>query len=161
MSTRYHLRKPDREFTDAAEIAAVLKECKHAIVAMCHDNEPYIVTLTYGYDGARNALYFHCGATGHKIEFIKANPRVCATVFLDKGFIPGTCTYTYKSVVMRGNMTIVECPEEEKHAIETLFTHIWTSATAEGRERATSEQSIAQVTILRLDIEDIVGKKKS
>jgi hypothetical protein len=159
MTTKYHLRQPNRELTDATEIAAVLKEGKHAVIAMCSDNEPYIVTLTYGYHGGKNALYFHCGATGHKIRFIKANPRVCATVFQDKGFIPGSCTYTYKSVVIRGNITIVECPNEKKHAIETLFDHIWTSATPEDRERATSEQSIARTTILRLDIEDIVGKK--
>jgi nitroimidazol reductase NimA-like FMN-containing flavoprotein (pyridoxamine 5'-phosphate oxidase superfamily) len=160
MTTRYHLQKADREFTDPTEIAAVLKESQHAVIAMCKDNEPYIVTLTYGYDQVKNALYFHCGATGHKIDFIKANPRVCATAFLDKGFIPGTCTYTYKSVVMRGKMTIVECPEEKKHAIESLFDHIWTSATAQDMKRATSQESVARTTILRLDIEDIVGKKK-
>ncbi|MDP2859523.1 MAG: pyridoxamine 5'-phosphate oxidase family protein [Bacillota bacterium] len=159
MSTKSHLRQPNRELTDAAEIAAILKEGKHAVLAMCNDNEPYIVTLTYGYDSTKNALYFHCGATGHKIQFIKANPRVCATVFQDKGFTPGSCTYTYKSVVMRGSIAIVECPEEKRHAIETLIDQIWTRATPEDRERATSEKSIAGTTVLRLDIEDIVGKK--
>jgi len=159
--TRYHLRQPNKELGDPAELAAILTEGKHAVIAMCRDNEPYVVTLTYGYDSSKNALYFHCGATGHKIDFIKANPRVCATIFQDKGFLPGRCTYTYKSVVIRGSITIVECPEEKKHAIETLMSQIWTSATPEERERATGEESIKGVTVLRLDIEDIVGKKES
>jgi uncharacterized protein len=58
---RYHMRRKDRQITDKDELSEILTQGKYAIISMCRDNEPYIVTLSYGYDKAKNALYFHTG----------------------------------------------------------------------------------------------------
>ena len=58
---KYHLEnRPDREIKDKSEIAGILNNGKFCTISMCRDNEPYIVTLSYGYDLDNDALYFHC-----------------------------------------------------------------------------------------------------
>lgn len=50
------------------------------MISMCREDEPYIVTLSYGYDIENNTLFFHCSPIGLKIDFIKSNPMVCGTI---------------------------------------------------------------------------------
>jgi nitroimidazol reductase NimA-like FMN-containing flavoprotein (pyridoxamine 5'-phosphate oxidase superfamily) len=84
---KYHLiNRPDREITDEEEILRILKNGKYATLSLCKNNEPYIVTLSYGYEEQSNSLYFHCAKKGLKLVFIKNNPRVCATIIEDGGY---------------------------------------------------------------------------
>lgn len=107
-SMKYHMRKADREIQDPVQLEAVIKNGKYAVIAMCRNNEPYIVTLSYGYDEADHALYFHGAKDGLKIEFLKANPEVCLTIIHDQGYIPQVCSHAYKTVVIRGKMEPLE-----------------------------------------------------
>ena len=72
----YHLRRKDREIQEQEEIVRILKNGKYAIIALAKKNDPYIVTLSYGYDEELNALYFHCAKRGKKLEYITENPQV-------------------------------------------------------------------------------------
>ena len=90
---------------------------------MCKTNEPYIVTLSYGYDNERHTLYFHCAKEGQKIDFIKFNPNVCGTVIEENGYKDG-CGQAFRSVVFRGKMEIVETLEEKKRGLEILIDHL-------------------------------------
>jgi len=40
------------------------------------DNEPYLVSLSNGYDEAINCLYFHCADEGKKAAYLKANSKL-------------------------------------------------------------------------------------
>ena len=75
------------EITDKSQLLEILGRGKYAIIAMCTDNEPYIATLSYGYDPAGTALYFHSAVKGRKMDFLTANPAVCATVIEDGGYV--------------------------------------------------------------------------
>ncbi len=67
----YHIRRKDREIIDQSELNQIIARNKYATLALCHNNEPYIVTLTYGYDKNTKTLYFHCSKEGLKLDFIK------------------------------------------------------------------------------------------
>ncbi|HIH88339.1 TPA: pyridoxamine 5'-phosphate oxidase family protein, partial [Candidatus Bathyarchaeota archaeon] len=54
------MRRGDKQITDEAEMRAILREAKHVTVAMSLNDEPYLVTLSHGYDAERNCVYFHC-----------------------------------------------------------------------------------------------------
>ena len=54
------MRRKEKEVTDRAEMVRVLNTVRYVTVAMCDEDGPYLVTLTHGYDQARNAIYFHC-----------------------------------------------------------------------------------------------------
>ena len=84
---------------------------------MCRNNEPYIVTLSYGYDEQKHALYSHCAINGLKLEFISQNPNVCGTVIEDEGYIEDECEQKYRSVVFWGKMYKVEDLAEKKYGL--------------------------------------------
>ncbi|KUO77604.1 MAG: flavin-nucleotide-binding protein [Clostridia bacterium BRH_c25] len=159
--TKYHMKKSEREITDKEYISNILKNGKYAIVSMCRNNEPYIVTLSYGYDGSRNSLYFHSAKEGLKIDFIRENPKVCATVIEDGGYQPGECEHKYASVVFWGKMYAVEDLEEKKHALVTMIHHL-EGVPEPVKARLLKNDSVYEgVGILRLDISEITGKKGS
>ena len=91
---------------------------------MCRDNEPYIVTLSYGYDAKAHALYFHVAVCGLKLEFIKQNPSVSGTVIEDLGYKKTQCEQKYRSVVFRGKMYEVDGLAEKKHGLNILLNHL-------------------------------------
>ena len=98
----------------------ILGRGKYAIIAMCTDNESYIATLSYGYDPAGTALYFHSAVKGRKMDFLTANPAVCATVIEDGGYVANQCSHRYRSVVLYGKMHVVEDAGERLHGLETM-----------------------------------------
>lgn len=101
------MRRSEKEITDEKEIIKILKGGKFTTISTCKNNEPYIVTMSYGYDQIKNALYFHCAQEGLKIDFIKSNTQVCGTVIEDNGYEDG-CGQAYRSVVFRGEMNVIE-----------------------------------------------------
>jgi len=38
---------------------------------MCSDNEPYLATLSHGYDEEKTCIYFHFAPEGKKIEILQ------------------------------------------------------------------------------------------
>lgn len=156
---RYHLRRVDREITDPTELAAVLRGGKFATIAMCQDGEPYLVTLSYGYDAERNALYFHMATTGRKVDALAADPRVCATIINDRGYQDGICKHLYDSVVLTGRMSVIADPDEARHGMRVLIGHledepedVWE------RQALDREETWRRLGVARLDIEEISGK---
>lgn len=122
---QYHLQnRPNRELKLDSEIKEILKSGKFTVISMCRDNEPYIVTLSYGFDVESNSLYFHCATRGLKLDFIKSNPKVCATVIEDGGYVMGQCEHHYKTVVFWGQLKVVTELEERVHGMKILLNHL-------------------------------------
>ncbi len=157
---RYHMQRKEREITDQNELMSILKGGKHATIALCRKNEPYIITLNYGYDQGKNCLYFHCAKSGLKIDFIKENSQVCGTVVEDLGYLTDECEQNYRSVVFWGEMFYVESLEEKKHGIDVLINHLEKNPGKVKEKSIKSEQRYKDVGILRLDIKELTGKKR-
>lgn len=156
---KYHLRnKTEREIKDPTEIARILREGKYATIALCRDNEPYAVTMSYGYDEPKNALYFHCASQGLKLDFISVNPNVCATVVEDQGYVVNECSHRFKSVVFWGAMSIVESLEEKIHGLSTMIDQLEENPGPRKTTVSKYKDEFDGFKILRLDIEDITGK---
>ena len=58
------IRRKDKEITNVGEMRKILRTAKYMTVAMCLNDEPYLVTLSHGYDEERNCVYFHCAREG-------------------------------------------------------------------------------------------------
>jgi nitroimidazol reductase NimA-like FMN-containing flavoprotein (pyridoxamine 5'-phosphate oxidase superfamily) len=155
------MRRQDREITDPRELREILSLGKYATIALCREGEPYLVTLSCGYDWERQALYFHCAAEGQKIDFIRANPAACATVIRDGGYVMGECAHQYASVIIRGTMSVVEDLEEKKHGLEVLLCHLEDNPDPVRERNFKDGQGYHLVTVLRLDIQEMTGKKGS
>jgi nitroimidazol reductase NimA-like FMN-containing flavoprotein (pyridoxamine 5'-phosphate oxidase superfamily) len=138
---------------------SILKRGRYATISMVQDGEPYLVTLSYGYDEAANALFFHTGLEGRKLDAIAADPRVCATVIVEGGYRQSKCEHPYESVVFTGRMSVVTGLEEARAGMRVLLGHleeepqpVW------DRNRLDSDARFARVRVLRLDIDEITGK---
>lgn len=156
---QYHLKnRPNREITEEQEITEIIKKGKFAVISMCRSNEPYIVTLSYGYDLATNSLYFHSAKSGLKLDFIYQNPHVCATIIEDGGYVADECGHNYRTVVFWGTMAIVSDPEEKKHGMKVLLNHLESNETVIAEKLLKSEEYYSKMEILKLDINQIHGK---
>lgn len=155
----YHLQnRPNREITDESEIIDILKKGKYSVISLCRDNEPYIVTLSYGYDSESNSLYFHCSPFGLKLDFINTNSRVCATVIEDGGYIQNECGHNYRTAVFWGIMTIVSNLDEQIHGMEILLNHLENDSLVIRDKLQKSNDYYSKMVVLKLDITQIHGK---
>ena len=55
---RYHMNKSEREITDKNELIEIIKHGRFTSISMCRNNEPYIVTMSYGYDEFNSSFRF-------------------------------------------------------------------------------------------------------
>ena len=156
---RYHLRKSEREITDKDYILKILQNGKFTTIAMCRDNEPYLVTMSYGYDQENHRLYFHASNKGLKLDFISENPQVCGTIIEDHGYIQDQCEHQYRTVVFWGRMFEVESLEEKKYGLDILLNHLEEDPKPIKKRNVKDDNSYQKVAILRLDIDEISGKQ--
>ena len=159
--SKYHMKNADREIQDSSEIKRILKNSKYAVIAMCRNNEPYIVTLSCGYDEVNNALYFHSALTGAKMDFIKDNPAVCATIIEDRGYKTNECEHAYASVVISGSIYALQDLTEKKHAMNVLIDHLEPNPEPIKARLLKKDSIFEGFAMLKLEINEITGKQGS
>ncbi len=152
----FHVRRKDREITDPTEMHQVLKTTKYVTVALCMNNQPYLISLSHGYDEAKNCLYFHCAPEGKKLIYAKANNRVWGQAVLDFG-VTDECDYAYTSVQFSGTMVLIEDLAEKQHGMELLVRQV--SLNPEEKLSKIKPEKLAKTTMGRIDINYLSGKK--
>lgn len=153
------MHRAEQEITDQDALVEVLRSNEYVTLALCREDEPYVVTLSYGYDGDRNALYFHCAQEGLKLAFIRANPRACATVVEDRGYIQGKCAHAYRTVVFWGEMQVVDSLEEKRHGMDVMLNHLEDDPDIVRANTLSEDSAYDRVCILRMDVHEISGKQ--
>ena len=152
----FHVRRRDREITDSDALKKVLKSTKYVTIALCMDNEPYLVSLSHGYDEARNCLYFHCAPEGKKLVYLKVNNSVWGQALLDYG-VTDECDYAYTSVQFKGTVSLIDDLSEKRHAIEVMVRQL--SENPEAKLAKIKLEKLAKTTMGRIDISYMTGKK--
>ncbi len=152
----FHVRRKDREITDQNELRQVLKSTKYVTVALCVDDEPYLVSLSHGYDEAKNCLYFHCAPEGKKLAYLRSNNKVWGQAILDYG-VTNECDYAYVSVHFSGEYFQVDDLREKQHALEVLVRQL--SANPEDKLAKVKPEKLASTSIGKIDLKDLTGKK--
>jgi nitroimidazol reductase NimA-like FMN-containing flavoprotein (pyridoxamine 5'-phosphate oxidase superfamily) len=155
----YHLRRKDREIRDEAAMRDILKKGKYAVIAMARGNEPYLVTLSYGWDAEASSLWFHCAKEGQKLDFLKSNNRVCATVIEDLGYLEGQCEHSYRSLVLRGHLEAVTALADKKRGLCVLLSHLEADPAPILARNISDDASYDKVVMLRLRVEEMAGKE--
>ena len=153
------MRRQDRQISDENELTEILTKCKYTVISMCKDNEPYIVTLSYGWEKEKNVLYIHTGKKGQKIDFIKYNPNVCATIIDDLGYIMNECGHEYRTIIIKGVISFVESIEEKKYGMEIILKHLEDTPHIIKERSLKNDEIYNNIETLRLDIKSLTGKK--
>ncbi len=154
----YHMRRTDREINDWEAIEDVIRRGKFLTLSLARDNEPYGVTLNYGYERATKSLFFHCALVGLKTEFVLANSFACASIIEDNGYQLGLCEHKYRSVVIRGKIEIVETDAAKIHGLEVMLDHLEENPTVK-KENMPTEAELDKVAIWTMTIDEFSGKQ--
>ncbi len=152
----FHVRRKEREITNIDEIKQVLSQTKYVTIALCKDNEPYIVALGHGYDSQKNCLYFHCAPEGKKLVYAEANNRVWGQAVMDYG-VTDDCDYAYTCVHFSGIMTLVIDTPEKLYGLQMLVRQV--APNPEVKLSKIKSEKIQKTTIGRIDIKYLSGKK--
>jgi hypothetical protein len=158
MESYHQLRRQEQEIKDTAELRAILAETPYVTIAMCRGDEPYLVTLSHGYDKENNAIYFHCAFEGKKIVFLKANNRVWGQAIVDRGYVQGQCDHLFTSVQFGGRVSFVVDAAEKRRALAVMINQLEQEP---GKVLAAkvSDARVAKTCIGRIDIEYLSGKR--
>jgi len=152
------IRRKDKEITNLDEMKSILKTAKYVTLAMCMNDEPYLVTLSHGYDQERNCIYFHCADEGKKINILKANSLVWGQALADLGYVQGACDQLYATTQFRGRVTFLGDISEKEHALKVMIESLDKNPEKIMKKQLKSE-SIQKVRIGRIDIDYMSGKK--
>jgi uncharacterized protein len=150
------LRRKDKEITDRGTIDRIIAGCQVVRLGLAKDNVPYIVPLSFGYDGA--ALYFHTAKTGLKLEYLVANPGVCFEFEQGVSLVPhpsDPCewTFSYQSVIGSGIVReLVDLAEKHDGLLQVMRQY------APG-EWTFSQASVDAIRVWKVEIKSISGKQ--
>ena len=139
------------------ECVAVLKEEKRATFAVHgEDGYPYALPINYWYDENDGCIYFHCAKEGHKLDAIKADDKVCFTVWQEGPQEPGEWWYHMKSVICFGRAEVMEDGDEKFEKARNFGAKYFPTKEYLDEELA---HSYARVNMVRIRIDHMTGKR--
>jgi len=152
------LRRKDKEIIEDVELKAILKEAKYVTLSMSLGDEPYLATLSHGYNEEQSCIYFHSALEGKKVEILKANPRVWGQALIDDGYQQGSCDHLYRTTQFRGRVTFVDDQKEKENALRLMIRHLddHPEKIIEGQ---ITPHSTRRILVGRIDIDYMSGKK--
>ncbi len=148
------MRRTDKEIADRRGIDEVIGKSTVCRLALVDGHRPYIVPLSFGYDG--NVLYFHSALEGKKVKLLEGNPNVCFEFDVDAEPIrsKSSCGWTmrYRSVIGSGMASFIEEPTGKREALTCIMRHY-----AEGPYDF-PEEMLRKTTVIKVVIAEISGK---
>ena len=150
------MRRTDKAVTERHQVDAILCDSLVCRLAFAHNNEPYLVPLSFGYDGA--ALYFHTAPEGRKIACFLAGGPVCfecernVAVQRDP---QDACRWSmaYESVIGYGVISELTALDEKEHALNEIMRHY------SGKPWPFTAANLARVRLWKLTISSLTGKQ--
>jgi len=148
--------KEEKLVRDPAVVAGIVRGAEVCRLGMADGLQPYVVPLSFGYDGQH--IYLHCAPRGKKVEILEKNPCVCLEfeqdIELSKKGGPCSWGYRYRTVVAFGKAEPVEAPEEKAKALNLIIEHC--DATRAGRSFTGEE--LASVRVYKVALEEATAK---
>lgn len=149
------LRRRKQELSPE-EAARVLEQAPYGVLAtLGTDGYPYAVPLSFAYLDGR--IVFHCAPTGHKLDALRANPRVSFTAVSHNEVVPHEYTNYYVSAIAFGTARIVEDDAEKRRLCRDFALRY-----CEGLEAGVDEEVdklIGRTAIVVIEIEHLSGKR--
>ena len=152
------MRRTDKQITTKKDIEQIIKDSLVCRLAFSKDNIPYIVPVSFGYDGT--SLYVHTAKEGKKIDFIHSNNLICFEFDINVKTVEhetSACnwTTTYQSVIGYGRIFEVTKFEEAQYGLNQILLHY------SGKEWNLNEKMLNTVKMWRIEIEEISGKQST
>lgn len=155
------MRKANKRITDFAVIIDLLNTSPVGrLGTIGRDGWPMVKPLNFAYHDGR--IYFHCALEGEKLDDLRHDNRVCFQVDLPIAYVKGSpenpcrAEYLYRSVIIRGYARLVDEEKEKLLALDCLMRKYQ----PEGGYGAYLPEKLALTAIVRIDVEEMVGKEE-
>lgn len=150
------MRRQERAITDRGAVNDIISRCRVCRLGLSDDGQPYVVPLSFGYDGT--CLYFHAAREGRKVAILQKNNRVCFEFDILEEVITASqaCHWSmrYQSVIGFGTADIVAEPAAKAAALNCIMGQ-YTSG-----DWTFGEQEVAATLVFRVRIDGISGKAR-
>ena len=139
------------------ECLHILQKNHSGTLALCDkESYPYALPLSYVYD--ENCIYFHSAKEGHKIDILQKNPKASFCIIDQDVIQPLEYTTYFKSVIVFGNIEILEDNESKIEPLKKLGSKYAPNNTKEALDKEI-QVGINNLVILKLNIDKISGKQ--
>jgi nitroimidazol reductase NimA-like FMN-containing flavoprotein (pyridoxamine 5'-phosphate oxidase superfamily) len=119
-------RLPKRGEFDRAAVFQILNEAFICHVGFVADGKPVVIPTSYARIG--DDLYIHGSAASRMLRSLEQGIDVCVTVTLIDGLVLARSAFhhsiNYRSVVIFGNATLVNDPDEKLRALQAFTDHV-------------------------------------
>ena len=154
-------RLPKRGEYDHAAVYQVLDEAFICHVGFIADDKPVVIPTSYARIG--DDLYVHGSAASRMLKSMEEGIDVCVTVTLIDGLVLARSAFhhsiNYRSVVIFGNASVVDDPDEKIKALHALTDHIvpgrWQDV------RAPNQSEMRATMVLKLPLVEVSAKVRT
>lgn len=133
----------------------MLKNAKYGTLAVLGD-EGYAYAIPLNHVFLDGKLYFHGAGEGHKLDAIKANPKVSYCVVGSEEIDQDNITTIYKSAICFGTARVIEDEEEKRFVLQKIIKILIKDNAEKGMVYAENMQK--NTTCFVIDIEHMTGK---
>lgn len=150
------VRRKNREISiEAAK--ELLKNERRGVFSVNGDNGyPYAVPVNFYYSEEDNKIYFHGAKVGHKSDAVKADDKVCFTVYGNEQIKAEEWAPFMQSTVVFGRCHIIQDEAEKIERVRQFAMKYYPSADLVEEEIG---QSGKAVQMFEIDIEFMTGKE--
>jgi nitroimidazol reductase NimA-like FMN-containing flavoprotein (pyridoxamine 5'-phosphate oxidase superfamily) len=150
------MRRKEKQIEERSEIDTIIHAAQVCRLAMCMNDRPYLVPLSFGYDG--RALYLHTAVEGKKIDHFIANKQVCfefehnVRIKADEEL---ACKWStaYESIIGEGQIDELTDPQEKAHGLNQIMQHY------SGKSWTFKSEALAKTRLWKVTIASICGKR--
>ena len=161
---KHQVRRHDRAIDDEAWIRVMLHHVSIGALATLHDGQPFINSNLFVYDEQAHCIYMHTARVGRTQANVEREQAVCFSISEMGRLLPADVALEFSvefaGVTVFGNATIIQRPEEARHALQLLLDKYAPHLQPDRDYRPTTDEELARTTVFRIDIEAWSGKKK-
>ncbi|MFK5857631.1 MAG: pyridoxamine 5'-phosphate oxidase family protein [Bacteroidota bacterium] len=138
-----------------SHVNLVLNNAQYCHISMAKNNEPYMVTVNYGYDD--EFIYFHSGQKGKKAEIITTNPSICFELNYGAEIITNkqSCNWgtKYRSIIGFGKAQLLETVDDKTKALIAIMRKY-----SGNNDHEFNEHVLAHTNVYRISLDNVNAK---
>lgn len=149
------MRRKNQQLPDEM-CSSILKKAHTGTLALIDEDDfPYALPINYAFEN--NTFYFHCALEGHKLQAIRHCNKASFCVIDKDEIVPEKFTTAYRSVIVFGEIQIIEEVSTKRKALELLGRKY-----SPGLEQSLQEEinrAFDRTCVIELKIEQMTGKQ--
>ncbi len=128
------------------------------VATLNQDGSPYAVPVHFVYHD--NAIYLHGLPKGHKLDNMKADPRVCMTIYemdcllMGSTEVPCDTNTVYESVVVFGRAVLLTHAEDKKRVLARIVEKY----TPQLAGKVLPDNAVEGTAVIKIEIQTMTGK---